>query len=329
MYQTRIKASNLILDLSKLDYYQEYTGFNCYLPIGFFTDLLNFLIHKQLGKRDFIILSDDVSNVLLSIPGFIIDSYKSEKNIICKALYILKYISGNTSLIGLENNIFEESNNYKNCIDSFEFTINSDITNKYILDNTKLLNTLHNLLSDGNKSNVTEKVKAIGYKNILSMRSSLTARPDLPYQLTKNTSYSSSKKELNSKSIIFVEDVSRSMSDGHNKDSSDLIKFLLCELNYPIYHFCKNNNRILNTREEKLKAFSTTNYYNTIYDWNNVLLSIDKDFKEQKIVVLNDGEDFVPNNLKLNNQLFILNTGVTNKNAQDLCKLNKGQQIKI
>jgi len=328
MYTKRVIKSNCLLDLENIELYKESTGYSFYLPLNFFEDLVHFLVHKQLKHKNIFLFEDDITLFLSKIPDVIIDAFVKENNIICKALYILKYIAASTNLCSLENNsikeVIDDKENYK---DGLTFKLNIPATDA--IQNTHVLNILHELLSFDVEINKV-KNSTLGYKKIMSLKKSYLARPDFGYKLTKKTGTIKQDKDIvNKPLIIFIEDVSSSMAFGHSKEIADTIKFYLTNLDVDVYHLVKGNYKFLTTHEEKIKQFKDTTYFKTRYDYKDILLGLSKDFNGKKIIILNDGEDDMPKDLMVNNQLFVLNTGIINKNASILCKLNKGQEIKL
>jgi hypothetical protein len=333
MYKSRVASFFLSYDIkeNELELAKEYTGFNYYLPKGFFIDIVNFLAHHSYGNDNVFYKDDEVSNFLKSIPEFIWEQTKKEYNLLNKALYILKYCGGIIDLKMLDDNEFcnitdKDANFLNKAKFDFELPANIKDNSEISID---ILNTLRELFS---KSIESQQIKesCIGYKKITNIKKSLLVREDFGYQLTQQISNkdleSSSSKDI----IIFVEDTSSSMSKGKSKIVADTVKFFLCQMKEEIHYFTKSYDSInfikLKTKKEKTDFFSTIKFKRDFYEYNVILNHIDKLYHNQKIIILNDGEDFIPK-IIVGNKVYVLNTKGEKKFINDLCKINNGKQI--
>lgn len=339
IYKPRVKPfvkdiQNCITQ-EKLDLAKEYSGFDYYLPIGFLVDVMHFIGYKSYNKASNNIwnIEDKVSDFLLSIPAFIWMRLYKEYDILNKAMYILKYCGGVIDFKVLETNDFkfveDKNDNFIHNLDVntelpfFCRTIN-------IGRNVEILNTLNKLFSKVPDTQIV-KNRCIGYKKITKIKKSFLARPDFSYQLTKKISIFASQKNNPKDILIFIEDTSSSMSIGRSKEIADIIRFYLSGLTQEIHYFTKNFDDIkfikLITAEDKLDFFSTTKFKRDYYDYKTILGSIKDLYHNQNIVIFTDGDDRMPDNIRLNNRLVVLNTGKLRQSIDSLCKINNGQQI--
>jgi hypothetical protein len=333
MYKLRVKS---FLHYSYTEYEVEFakeaTGFNYYLPKLFLLDVINFIAHKSYSNKDIFLIKDEISEFLEAIPQFIWEQTKKEYNILNKALYVLKYCGEIIDFKMLDNNKFSEvkskDDNFYNKA-KFEFELPLNVQNN-VETNIDILNTLYGLFSKSVTSNKLNKA-CVGYKKITKIKKSLFMREDFGYKLTQQVSNKSVESNSTKDIIIFVEDTSSSMSEGKNKIIADTVKFFLCQMHEEIHYFTKNFDNItfikLNTKEEKLDFFSTIKFQRDFYDYDLILNHISKIYNNQKIILLMDGEDYIPENIKLNNKIYILNTQKERNPINNLCKINNGKQI--
>jgi hypothetical protein len=329
MYHPRVIKSNCVVNLCNIELDKEYTGYNFYLPVGFLHDLIHFIVHKNRSNKYIFAVEDEITDFLSKIPDNIISIYKSESNVLHQALYVLKYLGNKTDLLMIENNtindVEDNLTNYKNNLD---FKLDNNLCTYENLQYNDILNSINSLLSYEEDSCKT-KNKIIGFKKPLSLKKHNLMRPDYSYILTKESGKHNELDDDKKSFLIFIEDTSSSMSSEHNRTISNLLKSFISYMNKDIHYYCNGEFIILKTLEEKLNKFSTTQYYSMDIDYEKLFKQISKRFFNQKLIILNDGEDFMPSSLILNNQVFIFNTGITNKNAISLCKLNNGKQIKL
>lgn len=333
MYKSRVIPffSRFTFKENEIELAKEYTGFNYYLPKEFLIDVVHFIAHKSFKHENVFHEKDEISCFLESIPEFIWEQTKKEYNIVNKALYILKYCGGVIDLKMLDDNEFcniaDKDTNFLNKV-KFDFELPTNIKDNSEIS-VDILNTLRDLFS---KSIEPQQIKesCIGYKKITNIKKSLLVREDFGYQLTQQISNkdleSSSSKDI----IIFVEDTSSSMSKGKSKIVADTVKFFLCQMKEEIHYFTKSYDSIsfikLKTKEEKTDFFSTIKFKRDFYEYNVILNHIDKLYHNQKIIILNDGEDFIPK-ITIGNKVYVLNTKGEKKFINDLCKINNGKQI--
>jgi hypothetical protein len=334
MYKLRVNSFFISLPYSESDieFAKESTGFNYYLPKLFLIDVINFIAHKAYGNIDIFKFEDKVTKFLQSIPQFIWERTKKEYNILNKTLYILKYCGDVIDLKAIEeNNIKEINDKNDNFLNNakFEFTLTSELTAN-AEQSVKILNILHNLFSKTTDSSIV-KEKVTGYKKITKIKKSVFARPDFSYLITKEISNRTIEDKSERDIIIFIEDTSKSMMSGKNKDIANTVKFFLSQMNEEIHYFTKSFDNIefikLTTKEEKTEFFSTVKFKRDFYDYKLILNHISKLYSNQKIILLCDTDDYIPKDIHLNNEIYVLNTKHEKSSVNNLCKLNKGKQI--
>lgn len=243
---------------------------------------------------------EDLQELLINLPFKIVENYEPLEG----TFLLLKHLAKEINFFELEKggDFKTPSNNFCTADINFkEFDVDtSDLEHEELATLVKL----YGIFKDSFGSVLQENFQKVINKmqkptDVFKVQKSKFKRPDFLLKALKKTFQIKSNKKTykNEKIVIYLEDNSASMLKNKGRILAKAMQTLLINQNIPVHYYRFAGGilsfEILNTKEDKIKAFNGNKFFNFRTDYNQIVKEINKKYDRGEVILLSDGNDYV------------------------------------
>jgi len=292
----------------------ELCGYEKYFPEKIFRDLFYIYCYYIFDedpiyepvpehKKDF------YEEMLELYRGLKLDYYRGTSPME-KAIYTLQDLSRVVDFRKLEQEEYEESDeNFKKQLTSVDRELCGDIDEETVSKITSVcVDILTQIPMDQGTQASEISTTMENYSDVFTAKKSVLVRPDFKHKFANKTLDVNivSSEQGDEEVLIYLEDVSSSMVEGGGYIASKAVQMALLNIDRPVhyYHYygSKLELQVLESKEDKIKAFtSPCKYYDISNYYKPLFTQVINEYKKGHVLVSTDGKDHVP----------IMNTSLT------------------